>query len=540
MSYTKHNFASGDTLLASDLNAMEDQIAQNEQTGSDLKSALDEITETINYFYVPDQTKSGITITNTPNGILLNGTANEPVNFMVDNFSQGAEAGDYTGSFKMVSGTSDPSSGVSVRYWTSQSSSSRWLNASNTDLPIPECVGISLTIARNTTVTDCLVQVQITEGSEVGEYSADTMSAIDIRARNEFDNVSGNTNLFQHYTETKNGLTITKNADGTYTISGTADSGVSFTTFVISPGTYTAELILISGSTTGAGLSIRYSTSGTLWTAGAKVDHTFDDYTIVYLRASPGTFTDYVVAVNIISTAHPVTAIDYLARYNAETILPTGTFVPTNILGTFAMGTCVNKREIAIDNSTTIIAYGDSITRGAEDRNPWVYYLSEITGCTVINKAVGNALFGESVRTEDKWISTQIAGTTSAEWASAGLIVIAAGTNDIGGNTPAAELKEKVQSAITTIKANTNAPILFITPIWRGKSSTDPNLIRIPYVSGIIRSVALSNRCSVINGLDFPIPSWPNGEIEKLTVDSLHPNNTGAYIYAMCVINAID
>lgn len=39
MSYTKHNFVSGDTLLASDLNAMEDQIAANEQTGLDLKSA---------------------------------------------------------------------------------------------------------------------------------------------------------------------------------------------------------------------------------------------------------------------------------------------------------------------------------------------------------------------------------------------------------------------------------------------------------------------------------------------------------------------
>lgn len=40
MSYTKHNFVSGDTLLASDLNSMEDQIAENEQTGLDLKSAL--------------------------------------------------------------------------------------------------------------------------------------------------------------------------------------------------------------------------------------------------------------------------------------------------------------------------------------------------------------------------------------------------------------------------------------------------------------------------------------------------------------------
>lgn len=40
MSYIKHNFSSGDTLFASSLNAMEDQIAANEQTGLDLKSAI--------------------------------------------------------------------------------------------------------------------------------------------------------------------------------------------------------------------------------------------------------------------------------------------------------------------------------------------------------------------------------------------------------------------------------------------------------------------------------------------------------------------
>jgi lysophospholipase L1-like esterase len=528
---------------------------------ADLKSAIDDTTEVLNYFHIADQTKSGITLTNTENGVLLNGTASSSVNFMVSSLSRGAEAGEYTGSFQKVSGTSSSSSGVSVRSWKSSSSSARWLNEANTNLPIPACAGISLTVSSGVTVTNYLVKIQISKGSEAGEYYSESLSAVDIKARDEITgvsttvggieetvtelsgivpNISGAANLFEHYTETKSGITITKNADGTYTINGIASEAVAFTNFVISPGTYTAEISVVSGETTGNGLSIRYGTGGTLWTAGTKTEKTLEDDTIVYLRASPGTFTDYIINVKILSTAHPVTAVDYVARYNAEMILPTGTFVPTNILGTFAMGTCVNKREITVDNNTTVIAYGDSITRGTEGRNPWVYYLSEITGCTVINKAVGNALFGESVRPSDKWISTQIANTTSVEWESAGLIVLAAGTNDIGGNTPAAELKEKVQAAITTIKANTNAPILFITPIWRGEGSTDPDLIRIPYVSGIIRSVALENRCSVINGLDFPIPSWSNGVIEKLTADGLHPNNTGAYIYAMCVVNAID
>ena len=49
MSYTKHNFASGDILLASDLNAMEDQIAQNEQANNDLKSTVDAGLEILSY-----------------------------------------------------------------------------------------------------------------------------------------------------------------------------------------------------------------------------------------------------------------------------------------------------------------------------------------------------------------------------------------------------------------------------------------------------------------------------------------------------------
>ena len=94
---------------------LEDLKYVNDKIG-DLKSAFDDVTETLNYFYVPDQSKNGITVTNTANGIKLNGTASSTTNFMVSNLSNGAEAGEYTGSFEKVSGTSSSSTGVSVRY----------------------------------------------------------------------------------------------------------------------------------------------------------------------------------------------------------------------------------------------------------------------------------------------------------------------------------------------------------------------------------------------------------------------------------------
>lgn len=77
MSYTKHNFVSGDTLLASDLNAMEDQIAANEQTGIDLKSTVNDV--------VNNQIPKGIVkgrYVNNSTGVLSNYSAWDGSNFI--------------------------------------------------------------------------------------------------------------------------------------------------------------------------------------------------------------------------------------------------------------------------------------------------------------------------------------------------------------------------------------------------------------------------------------------------------------------------
>jgi lysophospholipase L1-like esterase len=207
----------------------------------------------------------------------------------------------------------------------------------------------------------------------------------------------------------------------------------------------------------------------------------------------------------------------------------------------YFVSTCINKAAITgIDSSTHILAFGDSIVSGVGVTNSWLDNVKNATGCTVINKGVGGALFGESVKSSAYWISTQISSVTSVQWENSNLIIIGAGTNDAGSDTPLDELKTKVLSAITSIRENSNAPIMFITPIRRGSSNTDSDLLKLPMISGIICNAAVANYCSVLNGFDIPIPTYTIGQISDLTQDHLHPNETGAKVYAQAVLNAIN
>jgi len=201
----------------------------------------------------------------------------------------------------------------------------------------------------------------------------------------------------------------------------------------------------------------------------------------------------------------------------------------------YYVATCVNKAEINIDSTKTILTFGDSITAGNTDTS-WTYHFADMIGCTINNKAVAGSTFGESI--SEKWISTQISGVSSAEWDAADYVIVSAGTNDGVHNTPADELKTKVQAAITAIRAETDVPIIFITPIRRNTPAYSETL-KLPYISGIITNVAVSNECNVICGFDFPIASETNGQITNLTRDGLHPNATGANVFARSVINAL-
>ncbi len=200
--------------------------------------------------------------------------------------------------------------------------------------------------------------------------------------------------------------------------------------------------------------------------------------------------------------------------------------------------TAVNRLEIGNIQNKNILTFGDSITAGSTDTS-WTYHFADMTGSTIVNKAVAGASFGESqAESSAKYISTQINGVSASEWESADLIIVSAGTNDGLINTSHEELKEKVQAAITAIKAATNKPIVFITPIRRNTPDYAENL-KLPLIAGIISNVALMNQCNVICGYNFPIPSQTIDQITNVTRDGLHPNATGANIYARAVINAL-
>lgn len=198
------------------------------------------------------------------------------------------------------------------------------------------------------------------------------------------------------------------------------------------------------------------------------------------------------------------------------------------------------SRDVVIDSNTKILGFGDSIMQGySQITKNWLGLVVDDVGCTVVNKAIGGACFGESVAASNYWISTQISGVTETEWNNATLIIVAAGTNDAGNSTTLSDLKTKVQSAITSIKAATDAPILFITPIRRGSSASDANLLKLPGIAGVIANVALANGCSVINGFDFPIATYDIDQVSDMTIDHLHPNNTGTAVYAQTLLSII-
>ena len=202
--------------------------------------------------------------------------------------------------------------------------------------------------------------------------------------------------------------------------------------------------------------------------------------------------------------------------------------------------TCVNKKEIPnLESGTTVLAFGDSIT-ASQVSDGWVYHFAAMTGCTVVDKAVGGSTFGHTETDSGHWISTQIGNTSDATWEDADLVIVAAGTNDYGHGEPLDGIKTYVQAAIDTIREKTDVPIVFITPIRRGLSVYDDPMQKLPMISGIISNVALANQCNVIRGFDIPIPTYNvNGLIDDMTRDGLHPIATGANAYARFVIGCL-
>lgn len=381
--------------------------------------------------------------------------------------------------------------------------------------------------------------------------------------------ISEVTNYFKFSNQTVGNLSMICDVENnTITLNGTSPNvGTEFEGFTVPKGSYVLNSKGLSG--TGGTIAVRYkdseeTTTSTTWKQNEVV--TFDTPFVVLIKAGVGTYVDMVRSIVIKDADNPLSAVDFKLRKTISDIDNTVKRIdgaveqvesdidtidsaltdisidklPCNYLSKYNAFTCVDKTKVKLSQDSRLLVFGDSITYGAEGI-PWTTYIRDKFNCTVINRAVSGSLYGESVRTSNYWLSTRMANTSDSEYTSATLVVFALGTNDAGYDTTDVELKAKVQSAIDYVRErNANVPILFITPIKRGGTSKAVARERLPYFSGIIEHVALVNDCSVICGLNFPIPNIPEGVIDGLMGSGhIHPNDIGGRIYAQSIIDAI-
>ena len=470
----------------------------------------------------------GIPYTNEDHGTY---TLNGSVGGATINHIFQVPAGTYKANRTYISGTPSGNSGIQFRYGTGYT----FMN-DNTEYTFTGNTDIYIVLPANTVYTDYKIKLTLVD------VNAD-YTAIDIFARDDIDNIdaiqkttTGYYNLVNFPSQEVYPLTVERIGIGRYKVNGTNDGTTKYITFELPAGTYRMLIKYISGSPNTANTVVfRYGTGYTFWSPGTTV--TFTGTTEVFFNMPANiVYSDCVVDLTIYDVNDAETALDRNARedvFNIYNILENYLFKADNLLKLYAVETCINKCVIDYNSISSILLFGDSIAAGA-----WPGYFETLSGKTIVNKAVPGALYGESVRTSAYWASTQIAGVSAAEWSATDLVIMAFGTNDGQYSTPENELKTKVQAALTDIRSNTTAPILFITPIRCGKNDS-PAEMKLPVISGIIANVALANGESVLNGFDIPIPSSTMGEIDSFLADGLHPNSTGAYVYAMALANAI-
>ena len=196
----------------------------------------------------------------------------------------------------------------------------------------------------------------------------------------------------------------------------------------------------------------------------------------------------------------------------------------------YFINTCVEK-PFNLTSKSKILAFGDSITAGygVGSEKVWVKLLADKVGCQLENQAVSASTFNEK---NSNSIKAQYEKVTN--WETITHVFIAGGVNDASTGVDKELFKKYVQNTVNYIRARTQVPILFITPIERNNTVKDT----IHY-SSIINSVALANDCSVINGYDVPIPFRTTDYYTNLTSDGIHPNEIGQRVYARYVLNCI-
>ena len=265
---------------------MDGNTEQTTYSGKNLLGLTAGQTDTIN----------NVEITITEDGYAkLNGTASANINKVYNWVINGSTYSpqQYTYSSNYVSGTASINFAINVRSGETQTSTSNQFNPSSlyindtlrTTTFTPSgsgyITGIQFIINSGVTFNNFIVKLQIEKGSSATDYepyvggtpspNPDYPQDVKVVENEQIVNVTGKNLISKQITSTtKNGVTITNNGNGTYTLNGKATANVSFDIYASELNLPTGEYILSGCPSDGSA-----STYKLAWNVGDVTNNDF-------------------------------------------------------------------------------------------------------------------------------------------------------------------------------------------------------------------------------------------------------------------------
>lgn len=176
-------------------------------------------------------------------------------------------------------------------------------------------------------------------------------------------------------------------------------------------------------------------------------------------------------------------------------------------------------RTPAAPKGPRLLAFGDSITQGADARHPGSAYpvqLARLIGGEVLNQGIGGHIFDPGL------LDPQLAY-------EADLITVAYGINDWAQEKPLEQIVAQARQLLARIRTRyPGKPVMFITPIWsryEDERRTAGTLVELRET--LTAAVSGPDNVHVVDGLSL-VPGLPH-----LFSDGVHPSDEGYGHYAV-------
>lgn len=377
-------------------------------------------------------------------------------------------------------------------------------------------------------------------GDKVGELKEDLQDYNQICYINEFNPTLNTT--------TKNGVTLTKNIDGTYALSGTASDDTVVTLGLYSFDNTKSNIMALSGCPFKNGKTRLYFTDnyydigqGIIIGVGGVVTSP------LYFWIAQNTNCDGLIVKPMLekgSIFHPYTA--YNKPVNMLTIVNE---IMTNENAYNRYKTVINNK---IDfNEKTAVFFGDSITEGITaidgqltvTQNNYVKYFADAVNFSqYANKGLRGQAYAIGTKFEDYIKETNLNPYN--------YLFIAGGINDWANGVPLITFRNSVNSCFDYIKTISHLTGVFvISPINYAStaySGGDSSIADVHEYRQALFESAISHGFNFINTDNFSLDS-SIGKSEflgepvwyKQFSDGLHPTEIGYYIYGKELANAI-